>query len=188
MKIRKNQKGFSLIELMMVVVIIGVLAGVGVPQYQKFQMRAKQSEVKTLLSSMYTSQRAFFAEWNQYYGDFNAVGYGLSGDLGYFMAFAGAGASGPAVHPNATYRNAAPAVVNATQFCGALTAGATGVSGAGGCTTDKARSTTAIGITSAQLNTFTFGGVANLDSDGTEDQWIINELKSFTQRVDDIAN
>ncbi len=37
----KNNKGFSLVELMVVVAIIGVLSAVAVPQFQKFQRKAK---------------------------------------------------------------------------------------------------------------------------------------------------
>ncbi len=178
----KSQGGFSLIELMMVVVIIGVLAGVGIPQYQKFQMKARQSEVKSLLSSMYTSQKAFYAEWNQYYGDFNAVGYGLSGDLGYNVGFRGAGRNGPATHPSPTYRGRPPVVrsANSNNMCPA--------NGSRGCTVTKARSNATVAGTQANLNNFRFGGLANLDDDGTLDQWRITEDKVFEQTSDDITN
>ena len=179
MKNKKGQKGFSLIELMMVVVIIGVLAGVGIPQYQKFQMRARQSEVKSLLSSMYTSQKAFFAEWNQFYGDFNAVAYGLNGNLGYRVSFGSSNVNGPATHPNTTYRNAAPAVVNSTAFCSLATNGCNDLQA-------KAAGIDTVGVNTT-LTTFRFGGAANLDDDPANDTWSIDHNKTFTQSTDDIS-
>lgn len=76
--LKKNQ-GFSLVELMIVVAIIGLLAAVGVPQYQKFQARARQSEAKTALGALYSAEAAFFQEWNCYQSDLRNVGFGVSG-------------------------------------------------------------------------------------------------------------
>ena len=46
----KVQKGFTLIELMIVIAIIGILAAVAVPQYSQYTKRAKYSEVKLSVS------------------------------------------------------------------------------------------------------------------------------------------
>ena len=87
-----NQKGFSLVELMIVVAIIGLLAAVGVPQYQKFQARARQGEAKSSLSALYASEQSFFGEWNLYTTDLRNIGFGVTGTgLRYVTGFGTAG-------------------------------------------------------------------------------------------------
>jgi len=74
-----RQRGFSLTELMIVVAIIGVLASLAIPSFMKFQARSKQSEAKTNLVAIHTSEIAYFAEHNNYIDDFNAMGFGITG-------------------------------------------------------------------------------------------------------------
>ena len=68
----RNRKGFTLIELMIVVAIIGILAAIAIPNFLRFQAKAKQSEAKELLSTVYTAEEAYFAEQNSYGGLSNA--------------------------------------------------------------------------------------------------------------------
>jgi type IV pilus assembly protein PilA len=72
----KNSKsGFSLVELMVVVAIIGILATIAVPNFQRFQARAKQSNAKTELSGIYTAQKAFLVEYNSFHAHLPMIGF-----------------------------------------------------------------------------------------------------------------
>lgn len=84
---RMNQRGFSLVELMVVVAIIGVLAAIGVPSLQKYMAKSRQAEAKTNLASLYTANKAFFAEYNTYHTSFNVIGFAPEGQLRYNVGF-----------------------------------------------------------------------------------------------------
>jgi len=62
----RNKKGFTLIELMIVVAIIGILAAIAIPNFLKFQAKSKQSEAKTNLKAVLTAETSYFGEFNQY--------------------------------------------------------------------------------------------------------------------------
>ncbi len=64
-KMKKNS-GFSLVELMIVIVIIGVLAAVAVPIYNNNVMKAKMSEADASLGSIRTQLRVFYGENGAY--------------------------------------------------------------------------------------------------------------------------
>ena len=64
-RFNKNE-GFTLIELMIVVAIIGILAAIAVPNFLTMQLRAKRSEVPTNLSAVRTTELAYFHEFDTY--------------------------------------------------------------------------------------------------------------------------
>ncbi|MEE9232381.1 MAG: prepilin-type N-terminal cleavage/methylation domain-containing protein [Nitrospirales bacterium] len=75
----QNQRGFSLTELMIVVAIIGILATLAIPNFLRYQAKAKQTEAKANLVALHTAEIAYFAENNGFVDDFNAIGFGVTG-------------------------------------------------------------------------------------------------------------
>jgi type IV pilus assembly protein PilA len=62
----KGKKGFTLIELMIVVAIIGILAAIAIPNFLRFQAKSKQAEAKTNLGGIFTAETSWFAENNRF--------------------------------------------------------------------------------------------------------------------------
>jgi prepilin-type N-terminal cleavage/methylation domain-containing protein len=62
----KQTQGFTLVELMIVVALIGVLTSIAIPGFQRFQMNSKRAEAYTNLLTLAKSQKAYYSEWNQY--------------------------------------------------------------------------------------------------------------------------
>ncbi len=72
MKKLKN-KGFTLIELMVVILIVGILGAVAIPKFMAASHKAKASEFPTVLSSIYTAEHAYQAETGGYSNDFSEI-------------------------------------------------------------------------------------------------------------------
>ena len=65
-KLHTRRGGFTLIELMIVVAIIGILAAIAIPNFLRFQLKAKSSEGKTNLAAIRTAEESYFAEYGNY--------------------------------------------------------------------------------------------------------------------------
>lgn len=161
-EVMKDSKGFSLIELMIVVAIIGVLAAIAVPNFQKYQAKSRQSEAKSLLTAIYTSNKAWFSEWALYTGDFGAMGMLPEGDLRYNVGFSG---QGPALPGNYTGR-ALLGVFDSANYCDNVV-----------CTDLSAGDTS--NFTAPTATTFVAAANGDIDGDSTLDQWTIDQNKQL---------
>jgi type IV pilus assembly protein PilA len=68
-KFRKGEKGFTLIELMIVIAIIGILAAIAIPQFTAYRQRGFNAAMQSDLRNAATAQEAFYTDSNTYTTD-----------------------------------------------------------------------------------------------------------------------
>ncbi len=78
---RRGNKGFTLIELMIVVVIIGILAAMAIPRFMRASTKSKQAEAKLILKQIYTMQRAYRQLKDGYYPSDGSTVVAQPGDV-----------------------------------------------------------------------------------------------------------
>ncbi len=166
----KGQKGFTLIELMIVVAIIGILAAIAIPNFVAYQAKSKQSEAKVSLGAIFTSAVAYQAESQnpQSYSPvvITQIGWQPSGSPRYsFWYQDGVNAAGAGTTVKAFQGSSV-----ATTPCNVTTAPASG------------------GWTVAATSSgFSAGANGNIDGDTSCDHWFINDQRALTNTNNDVS-
>ena len=80
----RDRGGFTLIELMLVIAIVGLLSSIAIPNYMNYQAKTRQAEAKTNLGGIYTNEAAYWSEKDKYVDDFYDIGFGTGGRAKYY--------------------------------------------------------------------------------------------------------
>lgn len=76
-----KQQGFTMIELMLVVLVIGILAALSVVTYSRYLKKARTVEAQGFLNRIADNQQAYYAEYSKYTDNINTLGIGSVGNL-----------------------------------------------------------------------------------------------------------
>jgi type IV pilus assembly protein PilA len=191
---RMKDDGFTLVELMVVVAIIGVLSAVAIPNFKKYQAKSKTSEAKLQLSAGYTALQSWYSDYDNYATCLNLMGFDPAVErLTRFYAVGFDSGSTSAGNAASILNGAPPACTGAgtsndTSTASASTANVSSY-GAGKLVAGAAVMTGAdidqSGAVAPAATTFTLGAVGVIDASKTAittaDTWTLNENKRLIQ-------
>ncbi|MEO8746770.1 MAG: type IV pilin protein [Rhodanobacter sp.] len=125
-KLASHVRGFTLIELMVVVVIIAVLAAIAIPSFARYAFRARRVDGQELLLRIVNAEERFYAT-NNHFGALGDIGYASTSasEKGYYVVTTNLALGGTSAQ--AYIATATPQNVQVTDACGSLTINDAGV-------------------------------------------------------------
>jgi type IV pilus assembly protein PilA len=150
----RKEAGFTLVELMIVVAILGIVSALAIPNFLRYQAQSRQSEARTSLSAIFVSETAYYGE-QSVFGTFDQIGYAIAGTTNRYAYRVGLGTTvNVDLLPPGVGFDPGPNLIVAS------------------------------GITAAPVPGFTATATANLDGDLFIDMWHVNDIKRDLQNAD----
>jgi len=185
-----SNKGFTLVELLIVVAIIGVLASQGVPAYRRMIQKSRKGEVQVLLGNIGAAEAGFFSEYGVYGNNIQRMGAQMeaNANLRYMGGFMSTGCDNqssttfPATGAVeiANFSGYTNVITKTTTVQGSMLIGALNT----GTCPNSATPTNSVYVANAVGNIHTSQVTAAVT--GTSDQWTMNQNRQLNNTVDGV--
>lgn len=121
----RSGRGFTLLEVMIVVVIIAILAAIALPNYSRYAYRTRRADGKNMLMAVAAAQERFYTNFNRYGSSMSDLGFASgTSEKGYYTVTSANGSSGDT---QSYVLTATPQGVQRNDSCAELTISETGL-------------------------------------------------------------